>query len=323
MSGDGGDGRDTMRKRLKASLLALVMLATAPAVTGQPQQQGFNAVEAAKNGWSMEQDRSAAWYLAQHKRLAAAISALQPQRNGVIDAYVVSVGLDSDPVFAREAGEAARVLGRRYGATAKTIFLAAGADDQGSGTPQGSPPNLATALAAVAAKMNLKEDVLVLFATTHGDPQSGLAYRDGDKGIGMIAPLRLANLLDDLGFERRMILLSACYSGIFLPLLTNENSIIVTAAASNRTSFGCAPGNDWTFFGDALINNGLRKAQPFDKATEEAVGLIAKWESSKDLLPSRPQSFIGERANEWLAPLEARMPKTDTPKVGKAAIDSF
>jgi len=171
--------------------------------------------------------------------------------------------------------------------------------------------------------MNLKEDVLILFATTHGDPNNGLAYRDGDKGVGMIAPTRLANLLDDLGFERRMILLSACYSGIFLPLLTNENSVIVTAAASNRTSFGCAPGNDWTFFGDALINNGLRKPQPFNKATEEAAGLIGSWETSKQLLPSRPQTFVGDKANAWLGPLEERMPKTDTPKVGKAAIDSF
>ena len=318
-SGNGGTN-GVMRKRLKAVALALVMLATIPA-TGK--QQGFNPIEAAENGWSMEQGRNAAWHLAQHKRLGTAISALQPQRNGVIDAYVVSVGLDSDAVFGREAGEAAKVLGRRYGANGRTIFLAAGADGQIKGTPQGSPPNLATALAAVAGKMNLKEDVLILFATTHGDPNTGLAYRDGDKGVGMIAPMRLANLLDDLGFERRMILLSACYSGIFLPLLTNENSIVVTAAASNRTSFGCAPGNDWTFFGDALINNGLRKPQSFDKATEEAAGLIGKWEASKQLLPSRPQTFVGDKVNAWLGPLEERMPKTVTPKVGKAAIDSF
>lgn len=308
-----------MRKRLKASTLALAMLVVNPAIG----QQGFNPTEAARNGWSMEQNRSATWHLAQHKRLATAIAALQPQRPGTVDVYVVSIGLDSDPVFGREAGEAANVLSRRYNAAGRTIFLTAGADDKERGTPQGSPPNLATALAAVAGKMNLKEDVLILFATTHGDPTSGLAYRDGNDGIGMIAPMRLASLLDGLGFERRMILLSACYAGIFLPLLTNENSIVVTAAASNRTSFGCAPGNDWTFFGDALINHGLRKPQPFDKAAEEAVGLIAKWESSKQLLASRPQTFVGEKASVWLAPLEARMPKTETPKVGKAAIDSF
>jgi Peptidase C13 family len=307
-----------MRRRLKAVALALTMLATNPA-TGQ---QGFDKKEAAQNGWSMEQNRSATWYLAQHKRLGTALDALQPQRPGTVDAYVVAIGLDSDPVFGREAGEAAKVLSRRYGATGRTIFLTAGADDKSAGTPQGSPPNLATALAAVAARMNVKEDVLILFATTHGDPVSGLVYRDGRDGVGMIGPKRLSTLLDGLGFERRMVLLSACFAGVFIPNLTSDNSVIVTAASSQRTSFGCAPGNDWTFFGDALINNALRKSQPFDKAADEAITLIGKWETDRRLVPSRPQVFVGDKAGVWLNALEAKMPKVETAKVGRPAIET-
>lgn len=299
-------------------MLALIMLITNSAAG----QQTFKPQEPARNDWSMEQNRSAGWHLAQHKRLETAINALKPQRNGVVDVYVVSIGLDSDAVFGREAGEAAKVLGRRYGAADRTIFMSAGADEKPAGTPQGSPPNLSIALAAVAGKMNLKEDVLILFATTHGDPVSGLVYRDGSNGAGMIAPQRLASLLDGLGFERRMILLSACFAGVFIPDLTNENSIIVTAASSTRPSFGCAPGNDWTFFGDALINNALRKAQPFDKASDEAILLISKWETDRKLVPSRPQVFVGEKANIWLSPLEIRMPKVETAKVGKPAAES-
>jgi hypothetical protein len=311
-------GGEQMRKRLKATALALAMFATNSAMG----QQAFNTEEAAKSGWAMEQNRSATWHLAQHKRLGNAITALQPQRKGVVDVYVVAIGLDSDPVFGREAGEAAKVLSRRYGASGHTIMLAAGADDRPTGTPQGSPPNLAIALAAVADKMDVKEDVLILFATTHGDPVSGLVYRDGANGVGMIAPQRLASLLDGLGFERRMILLSACYAGVFMPNLTSENSVIMTAAASNRTSFGCTPGNDWTFFGDALINNALRKPQPFDKASDEAVLLISNWETTRKLVPSRPQIYVGNKAKDWLAPLEAKMPKVETAKVGRPAVES-
>ncbi len=307
----------TRRRRLKAAALALAMLVTNSA-TGQ---QVFDQNQAAQNGWSMEQKRSAAWHLAQNKRLVAALDALQPQRPGIVDAYVVTIGLDSDPVFGREAGEAAKVLSRRYGANGRTIFLTAGADDKPTGTPQGSPTNLAVALAAVAAKMNLKEDVLILFATTHGDPVSGLAYRDSDKGVGMIAPKRLATLLDGLGFERRMLLLSACFAGVFIPELDSENSIIVTAASSQRTSFGCAPGNDWTFFGDALVNNALRKNQPFEKAADEALGLIIWWEAQRNLVPSQPQLFIGDKAKIWLQPLETRVPKVETAKVGRPAVE--
>ena len=303
---------------MKAVALALTMMVTNSAMG----QQAFNQKQAAQNGWSMEQNRSAAWHLAQHKRLSSALNALQPQRPGVVDAYVVTIGLDSDPVFGREAGEAAKVLSRRYGANGRTIFLTAGADDKAVGTPQGSPPNLAVVLAAVAAKMNLKEDVLILFATTHGDPESGLAYRDGDNGIGMIAPKRLASLLDGLGFERRMILLSACFAGVFIPELDSDNSVIVTAASSERTSFGCTPGNDWTFFGDALVNNALRKNQPFEKATDEALGLIIWWETQRQLVPSQPQLFIGDKAKAWLTPLETKIPKVETAKVGRPALET-
>jgi hypothetical protein len=119
-----------------------------------------------------------------------------------------------------------------------------------------------------------------------------------------------------------MLLLSACFSGIFLPLLTNDQTVIVTAASSQRTSFGCAPGNDWTFFGDAVVNNALRKPQKFDAAMDEATQLISGWEGELKLLPSRPQVFVGDNARVWLDALEARMPKTQTAKVGRPAIIS-
>jgi hypothetical protein len=304
-------------RTFQAGALALSLLVTGSAYS---QQAAFSTAEAAKNGWAMEQNRSAGWFLSQHKRLATAIATLQPQKPGIVDAYVISIGLDSDAVFARESAEAAKVLARRYGAAGKTLFLTAGADDGPSGAPQGSPSNLAVALAAVASKMDLKEDVLILFATTHGDPVSGLAYRDGIDGVGMIAPQRLSSLLDDVGIKRRMVLLSACYSGIFIPLLTNDQTVIVTAASSQRTSFGCAPGNDWTFFGDALVNNAFRKPQKFDAAVAEAVQLISGWENVLKLMPSRPQVFVGDNAHVWLDALEQKMPRTETPKIGRPAI---
>ena len=304
---------------VQTGAMALSLLVTGSAFS---QQQNFNTVEAAKNGWFAEQKRSASWYLAQHQKLSSAMNALQPQRPGVVDAYVVSIGLDSDPVFARESAEAAKILARRYGAAGRTLYFAAGADDKATGAPQGSPSNLATALAAVASKMDKREDVLILFATSHGDPVSGLAYRDGDYAAGMIAPQRLADLLDGVGVQRRMILLSACYSGIFIPLLTNDQTVIVTAASSQRPSFGCTPGNDWTFFGDALMNNALRKPQKFDAAIAEATRLIAQWESALELKPSRPQVFVGANAQIWLDMLENKMPATASAKVGRPAIST-
>lgn len=276
----------------------------------------------AVNGWSMEQNRTAAWHLAQHQKLSKAIGKILPQRAGIIDAYVVVIGMDSDPVFQKEAAEVLKVLERRYGATGRSLLLTSGSDAGLADAPQGSPAHLATAMAAIAAKMNVKEDVLVLYATTHGSADLGLVYRDGDNGYGMIAPKRMKALFADLQIERRIVLLSACYAGVFVPEMESKDSVIVTAASAYRTSFGCTPSNDWTFFGDALVNISLRKPQPLVKATEEASGLISTWEAKLGLYPSQPQVSIGADTAPWLTALDLRMPKVETPRVGRPSIDT-
>jgi len=69
---------------------------------------------AAANGRTLSENRSAKALYADHKKLNAALARLKPQRPGVVDAYVLVIGLDADPVFGREARETARVLSRRY-----------------------------------------------------------------------------------------------------------------------------------------------------------------------------------------------------------------
>ena len=297
------------------ALVGVLFLAGAAAAQVSPQE-----VAAANRGIVTEQGRDAAWHYAQHRLLGGAINALKPQRPGVVDAYVVVAGLDSDPVFGREAAQTAKVLARRFDAVGRTIILAAGNGAGDATIPDGSPANLEIALGAIAAKMDLKEDVLILYTTSHGAPEVGLAYRDGDHGFGWIGPRRLADLLNGAGISRRLVMLSACFSGEMLPYLVNDSSVIVTAADRDQTSFGCASGNDWTFFGDALINTALRTPQPFDTAIGQAFDLIRHWETSKRLQPSRPQFYTGSAANLWLQALEKRMPTDATPKVGRPAI---
>ncbi|MFX5684818.1 C13 family peptidase, partial [Acinetobacter baumannii] len=76
--------------------------------------------------------------------------------------------------------------------------------------------------------------------------------------------------LDGLGIKRRVVILSACFAGVFVPVLASDDTAVLTAASSDRTSFGCQADADWTFFGDALVNHALRKAQPLDAAAREA-----------------------------------------------------
>ena len=325
---------------LRVSGLLAVSLALTASATGQsttsykaPEHvggwpglvSGENQAEASASlalGPELERDRSPRWLLDDQRKLDKSLAGLGPQKAGTVDAYVVVVGLDSDPIFGREAREAGKVLARRYDAAGHTIVLA-GTDGSGpSALPNGSPRNLAIALARVAELMDKRQDVLILYTAGHG-AKVGLAYHDGDDGFGIISPARMARVFDELGIRNRLLILSACFSGIFVPTLSSDTTALFTAASADRTSFGCQSDKDWTFYGDAMINNALRQPVPLAKAGEDARALIVKWEAMGNITPSQPQVAMGSKVGTWLAPLEARMPKTATPMVGRPAITIF
>ena len=253
------------------------------------------------------------------ERVAATLSTLKPQRAGTVDAYVVVIALDSDAVFSREAREAGRVLASRFDAAGRTIVLA---NDEGAskGDGPGSPQTLAMSLRRAAELMDRNEDVLILYSTSHGAPDAGLVYKDEQRGTGFVSPAQLAEMLRTLGIRNRLIILQACFAGQFVPALKDANTIIVTAAARDRTSFGCQAGNDWTYFGDALINHALRQPLPFDVQVRRAVALIAAAEEREKLDPSNPQVSIGSDTTKWLARLEERKPSATSEPVGQTVL---
>jgi hypothetical protein len=320
---------------MKTWLFLITLLGLAPPVAAQPYQPPAHhlsppmltvgtpddVTRRADAGVEIELDRSPAAELDQHRRFDHALAGLLPQRHGIVDAYVLVVALDSDPVFGREARVAGDVLQRRFGALGRTIVLA-GSDGSGSGTlARGTPETLAVALARIAELMDRSEDVLILYTTGHGAPY-GLYYHDADSGYGLISPNRLANMLNGLGLRNRLLILSACYSGIFVPALESDTTAIVTAASAVRTSFGCVAQNDWTFFGDAMINHALRSPQPLASVVAEADRLVAGWEADMQALPSQPQFSAGPETARWLGILEQHIPPATTAPVGRPALAS-
>lgn len=260
---------------------------------------------------------SAAEMRAQSRRLDAALAAIRPQRPGTPDAYVLTIALDSDPVFAREAREAGRVLGARYGAEGRTLTLA-GPDGARDDAPHGSITALRLAIAHLGSVMDVREDVLVLYTTSHGN-DLGLAYHWGDSGYGVLSPKGLKEALAEAGIRRRVLILSACYSGVFVPVLASPDTAILTAAASTRSSFGCLAENDWTFFGDALINRALRQPVGLEEAARAASRSVAEWEAKARFLASLPQVNVGMNARAWLPVIEAAMPREPSQPVGRPA----
>jgi hypothetical protein len=250
------------------------------------------------------------------RRMHDALAGLKAQRAGVVDAYVVVAALDADPVFGREAREAGRVLASRFDAEGRTLVLA---DDEGSDRADApaTPESLASALGSVAALMNRDEDVLVLYTTSHGSPHAGLNFRDPARGMAVIAPAELAAMLGRSGFKNRLIILQACFSGQFVDALAAPRTVVATASSSMKSSFGCSAGNDWTFFGYALINLAMRQPDTFIRQFRRAFVTILRWEHQSGFESSSPQISVGDEAAGWLAALDAREPKTRTAPVGQ------
>ncbi|UPT92651.1 C13 family peptidase [Bradyrhizobium barranii subsp. apii] len=99
---------------------------------------------------------------------------------------------------------------------------------------------------------------------------------------------RLSNMLAKTGVRHKVVVISACYSGVFIPRLANPDVLVITAADANHPSFGCQDKAKWTYFGDAFFNVALRKAVSLKDAFLDARSLVRKRELREHFEPSNP-----------------------------------
>ena len=230
------------------------------------------------------------------------VAALPPQKPGVTDIYVIGVaGWASEDVFRNELAGALGVLGKALPLSG-TLRLMNGSDTETT-IPLASRPNFAAAVLALAGVMDRDEDVLLIFMTSHG-------VRDGF-GLQLPAllvrfsPQEVATILRKAGIKNRVVIVSACFSGIFVKPLATEDTIVLTASDAKSPSFGCANGREWTYFGDALFNHSLKPGTDFQQAYKGTRKLIENWEKRDKLAPSNPQAHFGPVLVRRLAPLFA------------------
>jgi hypothetical protein len=97
------------------------------------------------------------------------------------------------------------------------------------------------------------------------------------------------------------VIISACYSGVFVGPLANDNTLVITAADFNHSSFGCQDKVKWTYFGDAFFNKALRHTADLRSAFATARKLISVRERQEGLVPSNPQIAGGKNIDAILA----------------------
>jgi hypothetical protein len=228
------------------------------------------------------------------------LAALAPGQPGVAELYFVGFAPDaSQEVFLHEMRFVKRLFEERFGTAKRSITLASShtALDE---LPIASTTNLTRALARVGQAMNADEDVLFLFLTAHGDPEHRLSASQPPLQLAQLTPTALARMLQDARVKWRVIVVSACYAGGFIEPLRDANTIVIAAAAADRTSFGCEADRDFTYFGEAYFRDALAQTRSFTAAFELAKDLVGKKEASENLTPSLPQMWVGPAIAERL-----------------------
>ncbi|MGE0798901.1 MAG: C13 family peptidase [Lautropia sp.] len=243
----------------------------------------------------------------QPRLLAERLTALQPQRPGETDLYFVGFApFATEDVFRKELDAIQPLMDRRFDTAGRSVRLVSNPatlrDD-----PLATAGNLRRTLAAVAARMDPAEDVLVLYLTTHGTPDFRLVAHFPPLALYHIDPAALKAMLDETGIRHRVLIISACYSGGFVEPLRGPDTLIMTASVRDRTSFGCGAESDFTYFGDALFNHGLRETWSFEAAFERALPRILAREQAGGFEPSLPQIDVGDGIRERLRRVEARL----------------
>ncbi|MDP3798822.1 MAG: C13 family peptidase [Polaromonas sp.] len=237
------------------------------------------------------------------------MAAIAPERPGVADVYgLVFAPYASEDVFLRESTLVSRVLAERFDAAGRVVHLL----NHGSTAathPWATPLNLQRAIDVLAQRMDRDKDVLVVYLTSHGARDFKLAASHWPLEVEALSPSVLREALDKAGIRNRVIAVSACYSGGWVDVLANDNTLVMTAADATHTSYGCGRLSELTFFGRALFDEQLRKTHSFEQAFARAVPLIKQREidAGKEDGFSNPQIRVGANIGPVLRALEQRL----------------
>ena len=248
----------------------------------------------------------AAFY-AQSGALERELEAVQPERPGVADLYVIAAALYAgEDVFMKEVKMITALLGERFDAAGRTVTLINNPKTLDE-HPIASLTSLRESLKHVGETMNKADDVLVLYITSHGSEKHELAVDFRPLRFATIDPSKLKAALDDSGIRWKVIIVSACYSGGFVDPLKDARTLIITAASADRTSFGCGSASDATYLAKALFGEALKKTYSFEEAFGIARAKIEQWEREQGETSSQPQLHVGEEIRRKLAQVEKRL----------------
>lgn len=220
--------------------------------------------------------------------------------------YFLGVAGDSyDSVFSSEVQRIRSQFDTRFGTYGRSISLVNDPDTR-TKIPIASKTSIEMALNRIGQQMNKDSDVLFMYMTSHGEKEH-FELENAPIDLKQVDPRWLRGALDKAGIKWRVIVISACYSGSFIPALQSDNTLIITASAADRSSFGCNNESDYTYFGRAFFDQAMREKMSLKDSFTMAQATVGQWESAQGFEPSEPQWILGKNMEIMLPQLEKKL----------------
>src|SRR3984893_8437978 len=279
-------GRPQRSTALVAVLFVAAFMWSSDAADAIPDV--WNPRDATASGLASEDElaeREAALF-EQADRIDAALEPVHRDAAAAPQAFFLGfAGVGDQKVFAQEIGLASRVLGDRYHVGDRHLSLINDQRELGR-APLASVTALNYALQGLAERMDTGKDVLFLSISSPGSQEHSIVVSNSGFPLTSLTAEDLEEALRESGIQWRVILISACYAGGFIDALRDPKTIVITAAAKDRTSFGCSNDSDLTYFGEAFYRDALPGAKSLRDAFEEAKKAIAEREHREHESPS-------------------------------------
>ncbi len=221
--------------------------------------------------------------------LSLALNSLQASNPEKIELYsLVVAGYGTEEVFRRESKIIENLFSAQYGNRATAIYLV-NSQRSLNERPMATLTSIGASIARIAERMDKENDIFFLYITSHGSKDKKISLHHNGLQLADIDSQWLAGQLKATGIKHRVVVLSACYSGGFIDDLKDENSLIMTAASADKTSFGCADDSLSTYFGRAYFQESLKPGVDFEQAFYQAKSLVESWEKEQKIIASEPQ----------------------------------
>ena len=169
--------------------------------------------------------------------------------------------------------------------------------------PIATKTSILQGLKRIGQQMNSDEDVLLLTLSSHGD-QDIIQLQNPPLEMDNLDAAWLREALDESGIRWRVIVVSACYSGSFIDELTSPTTVVITASAADKMSFGCTNTAEMTYFGQAFFSESLRENNSFETAFKDATYRVQERELYMGFEPSEPQMVVGSLMQKALPAFE-------------------